>query len=79
MVKTFQQLKQALRKNEQKIMVIGRQAPEILEAISRSVFDEGGTQVYPFLSKLYEKFDMLEVTETNRKVAGVLHQKTRLP
>jgi hypothetical protein len=74
-VKTFQQLKQAIRENEQKIKIIGRQAPEILEAISRSAFNEGRTPLYPFLSMLYESFDMLEVIENNQKMAGILHQK----
>lgn len=75
-VKTFQQLKQAMNENEQKIKIVGGQAPEILAAISKSAFNEGDKPMCSFLSRLHESFAMLEIVENNQKVVtGILHQK----
>ena len=74
-VKTIQQLEEAIRKNEPEIMIVGRHASEILETISRSAFNEYRHPLYPNISRLNDSFDVLEIIENNQKVAGILHQK----
>ena len=74
-VKTIQQLEEAIGKNAQEVMIVGRQAPEILEAISRPAANEDSNPLYPIFSRLNKNFEVLELTDNSQMVEGILRQK----
>lgn len=74
-VKTIQQLSEALEQNAQELMIIGQQAPEILEAINRPLSEQDRNPVYPILSRVNDNFEVLELIDNGQNVEGILRQK----
>ena len=77
-VKTIQKLLEAIGKNADEVIIVGRQAPEILEAISRPVTGEDRNPLQLILSKLKNSFEVLELVDNSQQVEGILRQKQTL-
>jgi hypothetical protein len=74
-VKTIQQLEDAIIKNAEEVMIVGRQATEILEEISRPTAEAGLNTLYPMLSRLNDRFEVLKLIDNSQIVEGILRKK----
>jgi len=74
-VKTSQQLVEAIKENAEEVMIIGRQASEILAAISRPNEVEDRNPLYSIYSRLKNKFEILTLTDNSQQVEGILYRK----
>ena len=74
-VKTRRQLVEAIRGNAQEIIIMGRQAAEIIKAIRQPPKVENTKSLYSIFSRLQHKFEVLELTDNSQKVEGILYRK----
>jgi len=77
-VKTIQKLVEAIGKNADEVIIVGGQAPEILEAISRPTTCEDRNPLQLILSRLKDSFEVLELVDNSQQVEGILRQKQTL-
>ena len=77
-VKTIQQLEEAINNNAEKVMIVGKQASAILEGISRPATGEERNPLDPFLSRLNDSFEMLTITDNGQQMEGFLRLKSNL-
>ena len=77
-VKTIQQLEEAIGRNAQEVMIVGSQAHEILKTINLPDADEDSAPLYPIFSSLNKNFEVFELIDNNHTVEGVLCKKTNL-
>ena len=77
-VKTIQQLEEAINNNAEEVMIVGKQASAILEGISQPTTGEDRNPLYPFLSRLNDSFEMLTITDNGQQMEGFLRLKSNL-
>jgi len=77
-VKTIQQLEEAINNNAEEVMIVGKQASAILEGISQLTAGEDKNPLYPFLSRLHDGFEMLTITDNGQQMEGFLRLKSNL-
>ena len=74
-IKTSQQLVDAIKENAEEIMIVGRQASEILESINRPIEVEDRNPLHSIYSRLKNKFEVLRLTDNSQQVEGILYRK----
>jgi hypothetical protein len=74
-VKTRRQLVEAIRGNAQEIIIMGRQAAEIIKAIHQPPKVENTKSLYSIFARLKHKFEVLELTDNSQQVEGILYRK----
>lgn len=74
-VKTRRQLVDAIRGNAQEIIIMGRQAAELIKAIHQPPKVENKNSLYSIFSRLKNKFDVIELTDNSQQVEGILYRK----
>ena len=74
-VKTSQQLVEAIRGNAEEVMIVGRQASEILESINRPAEVEAMNPLQSVFSRLKNRFEVLELIDNSQQVEGILYRK----
>ncbi len=74
-VKTSQQLMEAMRENADEVIIVGRQTSEILKAISRPAEVEDRDSLYSVFTRQKNRFEVLELTDNSQQVEGFLYRK----
>lgn len=66
-VKTSQQLEEAIKGNSDEIIIMGEQTTKIMQAINQPT--------EPVYFRLTNRFDVLELTDNSQQVQGILYRK----
>lgn len=74
-IKTSQQLVDAIRENAEEIMIVGRQASEILESINQPIEVEAMNPLQAVFFRLKNRFEVLALTDNSQQVEGFLYRK----
>ena len=74
-VKTSQQLAEAIRGNAEEVIIVGQQASEIMKSIKRPDEFEDSNMLHSVFSRLKNRFEVLELTDHSQQVEGILYRK----
>jgi hypothetical protein len=77
-VKNIPQLEKAIQENVLEIMIVGKQASEILAAISRPAAEEEQDYLGPIRARVKDDFEILEFIDNNLNAEIILLKKPDL-
>lgn len=77
-IKTLQQLEDAIDKRAEEVMIVGDQAPEIIETIRRAGSDKDWNKTHPKLARLKNGFEVISFMDNNQQIEGNLRMKNNL-